>query len=167
MENLMRALRIEKVTLNIGCGTDQEKIERAKKLLEMLSSQKPVVTLSKKRSTFGVPERKPIGVKVTLRKDRAEEFFNRVLQSLDNKMKGAQLDNQGNINIGIREYIDLPNIKYSHDVGMLGLNCCVTLQRLGYRIKRRRIQQRDISSKSKINKEEVVNWLKQKGVQVE
>ncbi len=167
MENIMRALRIEKVTLNIGCGTDNEKMERAKRLLEMLSSQKPVVTLSRTRSTFGVPEGKPIGVKVTLRKDGAEEFFNRVLQSLDNKMKGTQLDNQGNINIGIKEYIDLPNIKYSHDVGMLGLNCCVTLQRLGHRIKRRRIQQRDISSKNKINKEEVVNWLKQKGVQVE
>ena len=126
-----------------------------------------MVTLSRTRSTFGVPKGNPIGVKVTLRKDSAEEFFNRVLQSLDNKMKGAQLDNQGNISIGIKEYIDLPNIKYNHDVGMLGLDCCVTLQRLGYRIKHRRIQQRDITSKNKINKEEVVNWLKQKGVQVE
>lgn len=163
----MSAIRIEKVTLNIGCGPDEQKIDRAKKLLEILSEQKPTITLSKKRSTFGVIKGQPLGVKVTLRKTRAEEFFKRVLQALGNKIKESQLDKAGNINIGIKEYIDLPNIKYNHEVGMLGLDCSVTLQRPGYRIKYRRIQQRNIPSKNKINKEETLNWLKQKGVAVE
>jgi len=166
-ENPMHTIKIEKVTLNVGCGNEQEKLERAKKLLEMLSNQKPLVTLSKKRSTFGIIKGKPLGVKVTLRKTKAEEFLNKVLQGLGNKLKSSQLDDNGNINIGIKEYMDLPNVKYSHDVGMLGLDCAVTLQRLGYRIKYRRIQQRNIPSKNKIYKEEVINWLKGKGVQVE
>ena len=167
MENAMQEIRIEKVTLNIGCGNDQQKIERAKKLLEMLTDQKPVITLSKRRSTFGVPKGKPLGVKVTLRKNGANEFFKRVLQSLDNKLRQSQLDKNGNIAVGIKEYIDLPGIKYSHAIGMLGLDCAVSLQRPGYRIKYRRIQQRHIPSKNKIYKEEAINWLKQQGVQIE
>lgn len=166
-DNPMHAIRIEKVTLNVGCGTDQEKIERSKTLLQMLAEQKPLITLSKKRSTFGVPKGKPLGVKVTLRKKKAEEFFTKVLQALDNKVKSSQLDKYGNINIGIKEYIDLPGVKYSHAVGMLGLDCAITLQRAGHIVRYRRIQQRNIPSKNKINKEEVINWLKQKGVQVE
>lgn len=163
----MRTLRIEKLTLNIGCGDDPQKIERAKKLLEKLTDQTIVVTKSKTRSTFGVAKGKPIGVMVTLRNKKAEEFFKAALQSLGNKLKSSQLDNDGNINIGIKEYIDLPSIKYMHEVGMLGLDIAVTLERPGYRIKRRSIQKRDIPRKHKINKEDTVNWLKQQGVQVE
>lgn len=162
----MRSIRIEKVVLNVGCGDDQQKIERAKKLLELLTGRKPVVTKSKRRSTFGVAKGKPIGVKVTLRKKKAEEFFNLVLQAVEKKIRDPQLDKDGNINIGLKEYIDLPGVRYSHDVGMLGLGVSVALERAGYRIKRRRIQQRIIPTKHKINKEEAINWLKEKfGVQ--
>lgn len=158
----MRAIRIEKVTLNVGCGDDKEKIERAKGLLELLTEQKPVITLSKRRSTFGVAKGKPIGVKVTLRKRKAEEFFKKVLQSTDNKIKSSQLDADGNMNIGIREYIDLPGVRYQHSIGMLGFNVCVTLERPGYRIKRRRIQYRRIPASHRITKEDASNWLKEK-----
>ena len=162
----MRRIRIEKVTLNIGCGGDREKIERAKKLLEFLTGQKPVVTLSKRRSTFGISKGKPVGVKVTLRKERAEKFFKKVLQAVENKINASQLDEEGNINIGIKEYIDLPDVKYQHDIGMLGLDCAVTLGRPGYRIAHRKIQKRKIPKEHKINKVEVINWLKQQGVEV-
>lgn len=166
-ENPMLSVRIGKVTLNIGCGDDPQKIEKAKKLLEKLTSQTIVVTKSKRRSTFGVPKDKPIGVMVTLRNKKAEEFFKSVLQSLGNKIKSTQIDNDGNISIGIKEYIDLPSIRYMHDVGMLGLDVAVTVERPGYRIKRRSIQKRNIPRKHKINKEDTINWLKQEGVQVE
>jgi len=162
----MREIRIEKVTLNVGCGGDYQKIEKAKMLLEMLTERKPIVTLSKTRSTFGVAEGKPVGVKVTLRKNAAEEFFKKVLQSRDNKVDFSQIDENGNINFGIKEYIDLPEVKYSHEVGMLGLDVAVTLERRGYRVKKRKIKRSNISKKHKINKEEVVNWLKGKGVEV-
>jgi large subunit ribosomal protein L5 len=166
-ENSMRAIRIGKVTLNVGCGDDPQKIERAKKLLEKLTEQTVVITKSKKRSKFGVPKGKPIGVKVTLRKKKAEDFFKNVLESVGKKIKSSQLDKDGNINFGIKEYIDLPNIRYDHAVGMLGLDVAVTLERPGYRIKYRRIQKRDIPKKHKINKEDTINWLKQQGVEVE
>lgn len=165
--NPMREIKIEKVTLNVGCGDDAAKIERGKKLLEYLTGQTSVITKSKRRSTFGVAKGKPIGVKVTLRRGKAVEFFKSVLQSVGNRIKLSQLDDDGNINIGIKEYIELPNVRYQHAIGMLGFDVAVTLERAGYRIKKRKIQQRKIPRKHKINKEEVANWLKEKfGVQV-
>lgn len=163
----MREIKIDKVTLNVGCGDDPAKIERAKELLQYLTNQTPVVTKSKKRSTFGVPRHKPLGVKVTLRKGNAVEFFKSVLESTENKVNLTQIDNEGNINFGMRDYIDLPNVKYRHTIGTLGLDVAVTLERPGFRIKKRKIQKRKIPAGHKINKEETASWLKEKfGVNV-
>ena len=54
----MREIRIEKVTLNIGCGSDQDKLKRAQKLLQSLTDRKPLITRTKRRSTFGMPKKK-------------------------------------------------------------------------------------------------------------
>jgi large subunit ribosomal protein L5 len=163
----MREIKIDKVTLNVGCGDDPAKIERAKELLQYLTNQTPVVTKSKKRSTFGVPRHKPLGVKVTLRKGNAVEFFKSVLESTEKRVSLSQIDNEGNINFGIRDYIDLPNVKYRHTIGTLGLDVAVTLERPGFRIKKRKIQKRKIPAGHKINKEETASWLKEKfGVNV-
>jgi len=167
--NPMREIKIDKITLNVGCGDDATKLDRAKKLLEYITdNQVPMITKSKKRSTFGVPKHKPIGMKVTLRKQKAMEFFKSVLQSTENKVKVSQIDKEGNINFGIKDYIDLPNVRYKHEIGMMGFDVAVTLERAGYRIKRRRVQKRKIPKSHRINKEEVASWLKEKfGVQVE
>lgn len=159
-ENPMGAIKIEKVTLNVGCGDDKEKIERAKKLLEYLTEGKPVVTKSKRRSTFGVVKGKPIGVMITLRKKRATDFLKRALEAVENKLKASQFDKYGNFGLGIKEYIDIPDAKYKHEIGMLGLDVIVTLERPGFRIKRRRIQKRKIPNKQKISKEEGMSWVK-------
>lgn len=159
MENT-REIEIEKVTLNIGCGDDKAKIEKATKLLETLTERKSVITKSKRRSTFGVPKGKPIGVKVTLRGEQAKEFLKKALAGVENKLKNSQFDSTGNVSFGIREYIDMPGVKYQHDVGMMGFDVAVTLKRAGFRIKQRRIQQRQISRKHKINKEAAIEFLK-------
>lgn len=166
-ENKMHGIKIEKVSLNIGCGDDHAKIERAKKLLELLTKRKPVVTISKKRSTFGIPKGKPLGVKVTLRKKPAEEFLKTILQATENKIRMSQFDKDGNLNIGIKEYIDLPGVKYVHEIGVLGFGVAAVFERPGFRIKRRKIQKRIIPKEHKLNKEEIANWLKNKfGVQI-
>ena len=156
----MREIKIEKITLNIGCGDDKERIEKSKKLLEYLTEKKPVVTTSKKRSTFGVAKGKPIGVMVTLRGKNALEFLKKSFEAIGKKIKNSQFTDEGNFGIGIREYIDLPGVKYQHIVGMMGLDVIVTLERAGYRIKRRRIQQRKISARHRINKEDAIGWVK-------
>ncbi|MBI2547123.1 MAG: 50S ribosomal protein L5 [Candidatus Aenigmarchaeota archaeon] len=166
-ENPMKQIRIEKVTLNIGCGDDKQKIENARKFLEKLTQVKPVITVSKTRSTFGIAKGKPLGVKVTLRNGGAEQFFNSVLKSFDNKVKQDQIDNSGNLSFGVKEYIDLPNVKYMPEIGMLGMDVAVTLERPGYHVKRRRIKKAIIGKTHRINKEDITNWLQQRGVKVE
>lgn len=157
---LMREIRIEKVTLNVGCGADQAKIERAKKLLEMLTKMKPLVTRSKRRSTFGVSKGKPVGVRVTLRGKQASDFLKLALTGVENRIKASQFDPEGNFSFGIAEYIDIPGIKYQHSIGMLGFDVAVTLERAGFRIKRRRLQKKRLPARHKINKAEAINWLK-------
>jgi large subunit ribosomal protein L5 len=163
--NKMREIRIEKVTVNVGCGGDLDKIERAKKLLEWLTGQKPIVTLSRKRSTFGIAKGKPVGVKVTLRKKRAEEFLQKVLQAKKNTLSSSQISN-GTFSIGIAEYIELPGVKYQHEIGSLGFDVCVTLERPGFRVKRRKIKKAKINKKHNINKEDVIEFLRKRGVNV-
>jgi len=164
-ENPMRAIRIEKVTLNVGCGGDREKIEKAQKLLELLTGQKPIITLSRKRSTFGIAKGKPVGVKVTLRKKRAKEFFERVIKSRDNKIKQSEINGR-HINIGIKEYIELPGIKYQHDIGMMGLNVTISLERPGFRVERRKVKKSKIGKNHNIYREDVIKWLEERGVKV-
>jgi large subunit ribosomal protein L5 len=159
-ENPMKQLRVEKVTLNIGCGDDKDKLDNASKLLEYLTEKKPIITRSKRRSTFGVPKGKPIGVMVTLRGEAALDFLKRALEGIEKKLRLSQFDSGGNFSFGVKEYIDIPGVKYKHDIGMLGLDVVITMERPGFRIKRRRIQKRKIPRKHKINKEETVNWVK-------
>ncbi len=163
----MRKIKIEKVVINIGCGGDIDKIEKAKVLLKRLTGRKPVITKSKKRSTFGIAKGKPIGVKVTLRGKEAVEFFKKALAAKDNRISSNQIDQEGNLSIGIAEYIELPGVKYMHDVGMLGFDVCATLERPGFRIKRRKIQKRKIPKSHRISKEEAMEWLKKEfGVEI-
>lgn len=167
-ENQMRAVRLEKVVINVGCGGDADAIERAKKLLAMLTDKrKPVVTLSKRRSTFGVAKHNPVGAKVTLRGKQAMEFLKLAFAGVDNKIKSSQFNDQGNFNFGIREYIELPGVKYRHDIGILGFDVAVSLERAGFHVKRRRVQKREISSRHKIKREESIKWVKDNfGVEV-
>ncbi len=166
-ENPMKNIRIEKVTLNIGCAADLQKIERAKKLLEYLTVKKAVVTKSKRRSTFGVTKGKPVGVKVTLRKKDAVEFLKKALEAIDKKIEVSKFDENGNFSFGIKEYIEIPGVKYLHEIGMLGLDVDVTLERPGFRIRRRRIQKRKIPKSHRISKEEAIEWVKKNlGVEV-
>lgn len=157
----MREIRIEKVTLNIGCATDQDKIKRAQKLLQNLTDQKPVITLTQRRTTFGTPKKNPIGVKITLRKDKAINFLKDALQAVDNELNERQINND-NFSIGIKEYIDLPKANYDPEVGILGMDVCVTLERPGYNVKRRKNKKSKIGSKHLITKSEIIEWLKNK-----
>ncbi len=164
--NPMQEIRIEKVTLNMGCAGDKIKIQKSQKFLEKLTNQKPYVTLTKKRTTFGSTKGKAMGVKVTLRKERAENFLKDGFESIDKKIKSSQV-NDGNFSFGIKESIDMPNVKYDSDIGIVGLDVCVTLERPGFRIKRRGIKQAKIGKKHLISKEQTIDWIKNHGVSID
>ena len=163
--NKMMEIRLEKVTLNMGCGGDKVKIEKAEKFLEKFTGEKTKITLSPKRSTFGLAKGKPTGVMVTIRKDTAEKILKDALKAVDMKIKKSQI-NAGNFSFGVKESIDLPNFKYDPEIGIVGFDVCVTLERPGYRVKRRRYKKAKIGKKHLISKEETIDWLKKMGVEI-
>jgi len=163
----MRKIRIEKVTVNIGCGRGGEKLDKAVKLLEKLTAKKVVITRTHKRTTFGVAKGRDIGCKLTLRGKHATEFLKRALEAVDNKISAKQFDKQGNFSLGVKEYIDLPGAKYDPDIGMYGMDVCVSLERPGFRVKRKRLA-RKIGKSHLITKEDAQEWVsKNFGVKIE
>lgn len=154
----MRDIRIEKVTINIGCGEGGEKLERAKKLLEIIVKKKIVITKAHKRTTFGTTKGRPIGVKVTLRGKDASEFLKKALDSVDFKLPETIFDAQGNFSFGVKEYIDLPGVRYDPEIGIYGMDVSVTLERRGFRVKRKRIDH-SIGKKHLITPNEAREWV--------
>lgn len=161
----MRDIRIEKITLNIGCGT-KTSLDTAQLVLKNVSGGKVVVTKTKKRTTFNVPKNKAIGCKITLRKNTGS-FLKRLLEAKENRLKASSFDNTGNFSFGIREYIDVPGMEYDPKLGVLGFDVCVTLERPGYRVKRKRLSH-PLGKLHVIKKEDAIEFAKQKfGVDVD
>lgn len=163
----MRAIEIEKVVINIGCGEGGEKLDKAKKLLESITGKKILVTKTLKRTTFGAAKGRPVGCKVTLRGNDAKEFLKSALDAVDNKLKNSVFDLQGNFSFGIREHIDIPTAHYDPDIGIYGMDVCVKLQRKGFRVLRKKLKSK-IGKRHKITPEEAKQFIvKNFGVAVE
>ncbi len=163
MVNKMRELRIEKITLNMCFGNEQEKIDKGMILLERITGSKPVKTRAKKRiPTWNIRPGLPIGCKVTLRGNRADDVLKRLIVAKDKKVNSSSFDEFGNMSFGVPEYIDIPNVKYDPDLGILGLQVCVTFERAGFRIKKRRLRKANLSKGHCISKQEVISFVENK-----
>jgi large subunit ribosomal protein L5 len=161
--NQMKNIRIEKLTINIGTGKDQKNLERGLKLIKHLTGKEGVKALTNKRiAAWGLRPGLPIGAKITLRGNEAEELAKRFLETKDNVLKESCFDNFGNVSFGIPEYIDIPGIEYNPDIGIMGFQVTITLYRPGYRIARRRLQSRKVPRAHRINKEEAIEFIKKK-----
>jgi len=166
--NPMKRIRIEKVTINTGAGEPGSKLEKSKKMMEAITGKKVVITTTHKRTTFGMAKGRPIGVKITLRGEEAREMLLRLLKAVDNKLKASQFDRNGNFSFGISEYIHIPGMRYDPDIGILGVDVCVTLERPGFRVKRRKIRPGKIGKSHRITPEEAMDWArKELGVTIE
>ncbi|MBT3408120.1 50S ribosomal protein L5 [Candidatus Woesearchaeota archaeon] len=160
--NVNKEIKIEKVTLNIGSGKDQSKLERGLILLEKIANKKPVRCKTDKRiQTWSIRKGLPIGTKVTIRGDEVKEILNNLLHARDFILKPTQIDQGGNLSFGIHEYIDIKGIDYIQEVGVMGLECTVTLFRNGYRIKNRKRNIRKVGKSHRITKEEALDFFKE------
>ena len=158
--NKMREIRLEKLTLNMGAGESGPKVEKSKAIMEKITGAKVVVTRTEGRTTFGMAQKREIGVKATMRGKPAMELLKRLLEAVENKLKPSVFDSSGNFSFGIHEYIHIPGIKYDPDVGILGLDVAVTLERLGYRVKRKRIKPGKIGNTHRITPADAMEWVK-------
>ncbi len=127
----MQVPRLVKIVINEGLGeatADKKIIETAINELTMITGQKAVQTLSKKDiSNFKVRKKMPIGVRVTLRRDRMYEFMERFIRIAlprirDFKGIEGKLDGRGNYTLGIQEQIIFPEINIDNITKILGMN---------------------------------------------
>ncbi|MBD3204606.1 50S ribosomal protein L5 [Candidatus Woesearchaeota archaeon] len=161
--NPMKKIRIEKITLNIGSGADQNKLKKGMKLIENLTGKKPVKTLAKKRiPTWNTRPGLPVGCKLTLRGKKAEKLIKRLLSARENRITESCFDENGNVSFGVPEYIEIPEMKYDPEIGIMGLQISVTLERPGFRIKRRKNKKKKIGKSHKISKNESIDFFKEK-----
>jgi large subunit ribosomal protein L5 len=161
--NKMKEIRIEKITLNIGVGEAGDKLEKAAILLKKLTNIKPMFTKSSKRiPTWGVRPGLTIGTKATLRGKEAEDLLKRLLIAKDNRLNPKNFDTQGNLSFGLSEYLEIPEIEYIPEVGIIGLEVSITLERPGFRIKRRKYQRKKLPKNHKITKEEAMEFMEKK-----
>ena len=161
--NPMKEIKVEKITLNMGTGGSGDKIEKGAKLLTAITGEKPVKTSSMQRiPTWGVRPKLPIAVKVTLRGKKAEELLKRLLQAVDNTLPERKFDKFGNFSFGIDEYIKIPGVTYDVSIGIIGLEAAITLQRAGFRVKRRSIKMAKIPKRHQISKEEAIQFVRSK-----
>ncbi len=166
-DNPMREILIDKVVINIGVGESGERHKKAMKLLEQLTGQKPTPTYAEKTiKNFDIRKGEAIGVKVTLRGENAMRFLKDALSVKEYKLKKRQIG-PGEFSFGIAEHIDLPGVSYDPDMGIFGMDVCVSLRRRGYRVARRKIARAKIGKRHRITKEDTIEWLRSIGVEIE
>lgn len=127
----MQVPRLEKIVINQGIGAatqDKKLIDTAIAELTAITGQKAVATLSRKDiSNFKLRKKMPVGVRVTLRRDRMYEFLERLIRVAlprirDFKGIEGKLDGRGNYTLGITEQIIFPEINIDNINKLMGMN---------------------------------------------
>lgn len=136
LKNVMEIPRITKITLNMGVGgasQDKKLIDGAVADMQLISGQKPVVTLARKSiAGFKIRDGWPIGCKVTLRGDRMYEFLDRLIGITIPRIRDFRgfspkaFDGRGNYSLGIKEQIVFPEIEYDKIDRLRGLDIVIT-----------------------------------------
>jgi len=129
-QTVMQVPKLEKIVINQGVGqaiTDKKLLESGVKELTDIAGQKAVLTYSSKDiSNFKLRKNMPIGIMVTLRKERMYEFLERLISVAlprirDFKGINAKLDGRGNYTLGITEQIIFPEIDLDKVTKIMGL----------------------------------------------
>ena len=132
--NAMEVPCLDKIAINMGVSDkDNPKVlEGAVKNLAKITGQKPIVTKAKKSiSDFHLTEGDPIGCKVTLRRDRAYEFlnklFNAVLPGIRDfrGLSASSFDGRGNYTLGLSEQLAFPEISYKEVTATQGMDITI------------------------------------------
>ena len=136
LENVMQVPRITKITLNMGVGgaaQDKKMLDGAVADMQLISGQKPVVTLARKSiAGFKIREGWPIGCKVTLRGERMYEFLERLIYITIPRIRDFRgfsakaFDGRGNYSMGLKEQIVFPEIDFDKIDKIRGMDITIT-----------------------------------------
>ena len=133
--NPMQVPRLEKIVINMGLGEavrDKKVVDNAAADLAALAGQKPIVTYTRKAvAGFKIREGWPIGVKVTLRRERMYEFLDRLVNIAAPRIRDFRgfsprsFDGRGNYNLGIREQLVFPELEFDRIDAIRGMDIAI------------------------------------------
>ena len=136
LDNVMQVPRITKITLNMGVGgasQDKKLIDGAVAGMQLISGQKPIVTLARKSvAGFKIREGWPIGCKVTMRGEMMYEFLERLIYISIPRIRDFRgfsakaFDGRGNYSMGLKEQIVFPEIEYDKIDKLRGMDITIT-----------------------------------------
>ena len=134
-DSIMQVPKLDKVVINMGVGEasqDRKKIDGALADLTRISGQKPLITRAKKSiATFKLREDMIVGCKVTLRRERAYEFLERLINIALPRVRdfrgvsGKSFDGNGNYAMGLKEQIVFPEIDYDQVDQIRGMDIII------------------------------------------
>ncbi len=156
----MRNIKIDKIVVNVGVGEAGERLVKAEKVVEMVTGQKPVQTTSKTiNRDLGIRIGMPLGCKVTLRGETADEFLKKALTIREGRIMEYSFDQEGNMSFGIPDYTDFEGMRYDPDIGIFGMDVNVVLRRFGNRIENRRLLKRKIPTRQRVKRDEAIRFM--------
>lgn len=134
-KNVMQVPRLSKITLNMGVGEavgNKKVLENATADMAKIAGQKPIVTKARLSvASFKIRDGWPIGCKVTLRRDRMMEFFDRLVNVALPRVRdfrglsGRAFDGRGNYNMGVKEQIIFPEIDFDQIDAIRGMDISI------------------------------------------
>ena len=135
-ENVMQIPKLDKIVINVGCGKEangnSKVIEAIVRDITLISGQKPIITHAKKSiANFKLRDGMPVGVKVTLRRDRMWEFLDRLFNVALPRVRdfrginGNAFDGRGNYALGLNEQLIFPEISYDQIDKIRGMNIVI------------------------------------------
>ena len=134
-KNVMQVPRLEKIVINVGVGDavqDPKRLNRVVEEIGLIAGQKPVITRAKKSiAGFKLRQGMPIGVKVTLRRDKMYEFLDRLITIALPRVKDFRgvnpksFDGHGNYAMGLKEQIVFPEIDYDKVEQIRGMDIII------------------------------------------
>jgi large subunit ribosomal protein L5 len=150
------------VVVNCSVGKSGEPLQKAMRILETITGQKPAQCKAKQTvREFAIRKDEPISCRVTLRGSRAMEFLKKALSVVDFKLRETSFDDQGNVSFGIKEHIQMPGVRYDPDIGIIGFDVCIKVERPGYRIAKRRRMRANVPVSQRVGKVEAKAFLQQ------
>ena len=136
LSNPMQVPQVTKITCNIGIGEasrNAKLLDMAMEQLTNITGQRPVLRRARKSiAAFKLREGAPVGVKVTLRRDRMYEFLDRLISVGLPRVRDfrgvsrSSFDGRGSYTLGIRDILIFPEVDYQKVEGTLGMNITIT-----------------------------------------
>lgn len=161
-ENKMRGIKVEKLTINIGSGSEDSVNQNAKKLLKAITGKEPSIGVSKKRlPAFKISKGQPIAAYVTVRGSEIKPLAEKLFDALQNRIKESGI-RENTVSFGIHEYIDIRGVKYDPKIGMLGMNVNLSFKRAGTRVALRKRGRAHVPERHRVvGRDEIKQYLMQ------